>query len=158
MVGWNEAFQHILQLLHVSFIFNSPLEEQYSEGKQANNFRFQTLLRLISRSLVPPNLVLKGPVTDSCWMIEMKDRTQWWDCLVLRHSQKRGWSGFASVTPEEKNAIYRHLKHHLTINIVYMMILSQNQTCSILNKHNSFSTLCWMHWIYNKILWSVMRI
>lgn len=30
---WNKAVQYILQLLHISFIFNTPLEEQYSRGK-----------------------------------------------------------------------------------------------------------------------------
>lgn len=51
-----------------------------------------------------------------------------------------------------------YLHDHLTINIMYMMILSQNHTCSIVNKHNRFGVLGWMHWLYNEVLWSMMSI
>lgn len=74
-----------------------------------------------------------------------------------RHRQKRGWSGFAWKKLTE-NAIYMHLKHHLTINTVYTMILRQNHPSSILKKHNSHSTLCWLHWLYNNFLGSLMRL
>lgn len=87
----------------------------------------------------------------------MRYKTQWWDFLVSRHRQKRGWSGFGWKKLTE-NAIYMHLKHHLTINTVYTMILRQNHPNSILKKHNSHSTLCWLHWSYNNFLGSLMRL
>lgn len=51
------------------------------------------------------------------------------------------------------NATYLHLSDHLTINIMYVMILSLNQTYSLSN--SNFGVLWRMHWLYNEVLWSI---